>query len=164
MSLPLILFPSAITGSVCVLLLPVVSEADATGNQHIVEKAIQKSVKYGFLLGSVFTLIFFLGGSFLGNLLYQNEAAGRFISVLGFLCPLMYIASTLSSILNGLGKTGLTFLYSMISLLVRLFFVFFLIPVMGINGYLLGLLASQLVQTLLCLYAVRDYGSAPGFH
>lgn len=36
----------------------------------------------------------------------------------------MYIASTLSSILNGLGKTGLTFLYSMISLLVRLFFVF----------------------------------------
>ena len=69
MSLPLILFPSAITGSVCVLLLPVVSEADATGNQHIVEKAIQKSVKYGFLLGSVFTLIFFLGGSFLGNLL-----------------------------------------------------------------------------------------------
>ena len=171
MSLPLILFPSAITGSVCVLLLPVVSEADAAGNQHTVEKAIHKSVKYGFLLGSAFALIFFLGGPFLGNLLYQNETAGRFISILGFLCPLMYIASTLSSILNGLGKTGLTFLYSMISLLVRLFFVFFLIPVIGINGYLLGLLVSQLVQTLLCLYAVRGYGSAseihgssPGFH
>ena len=77
--------------------------------------------------------------------------------ILSFLCPLMYIASTLNSILNGLGKTGLTFTYSMISLLVRLGFVFFAIPLWGIHGYLWGLLASQLVQTLLCMYAVREY-------
>ena len=69
----------------------------------------------------------------------------------------MYIAGTLNSILNGLGKTGLTFLFSMISLLVRLLFVFFAIPMFGINGYLWGLLASQLVQTLLCMFAVREY-------
>lgn len=157
MSLPLVLFPNAITGSICVLLLPVVSEAEATGNKRAVEKAIHKSVKYGFGLGITFTVLFFLFGRFLGKLLYQNEMAGNFIMVLGFLCPLMYIASTLGSILNGLGKTGLTFAYSMASLLVRLGFVFFLIPVLGINGYLWGLLVSQLVQTLLCLFAVRHY-------
>ena len=157
MSLPLILFPSAITGSICVLLLPAVSEADATGNRRAVVKAVHKSIKYGFLLGILFTAVFFLFGRFLGKLLYQNDTAGNFIMILGFLCPLMYIASTLSSILNGLGKTGLTFTYSMVSLLVRLGFVFFLIPVLGINGYLWGLLASQLVQTLLCMFAVREY-------
>lgn len=157
MSLPLILFPSAITGSICVLLLPAVSEAEATGNRRAVVKAVHKSIKYGFLLGILFTVAFFLSGRFLGKLLYQNDTAGNFIMILGFLCPLMYIASTLSSILNGLGKTGLTFTYSMVSLLVRLGFVFFLIPVLGINGYLWGLLASQLVQTLLCMFAVREY-------
>ncbi len=157
MSLPLILFPNAITGSICVLLLPAVSEADAVGNRKAVEKAVHKSVKYGFALGIAFTAVFFFLGRFLGIFLYENEMAGGFIMILGFLCPLMYIASTLSSILNGLGKTGLTFSYSMISLLVRLFFVFFLIPILGINGYLWGLLASQLVQTLLCMFAVRHY-------
>lgn len=157
MSLPLVLFPNAITGSICVLLLPVVSEAEASGNRRAVAKAVQKSVKYGFGLGIAFTAVFFLFGRLLGRILYQNEMAGSFIMVLGFLCPLMYIAGTLGSILNGLGKTGLTFLYSMISLLVRLGFVFFLIPVMGINGYLWGLLVSQLVQTLLYLFAVRHY-------
>ena len=157
MSLPLVLFPSAITGSICVLLLPAVSEADATGNRRAVVKAVHKSIKYGFMLGILFTAVFFLSGRFLGRLLYQNDTAGNFIMVLGFLCPLMYIASTLSSILNGLGKTGLTFLYSMISLLVRLGFVFFMIPVLGIYGYLWGLLTSQLVQTLLCMFAVRQY-------
>ena len=105
----------------------------------------------------LFTALFLFFGRLLGKLLYQNELAGNFIMVLGFLCPLMYIASTLGSILNGLGKTGLTFAYSMASLLVRLLFVFFVIPLAGINGYLWGLLVSQLVQTLLCLYAVRRY-------
>lgn len=157
MSLPLILFPNAITGSICVLLLPAVSEADATGNRRAVEKAVHKSIQYGFLLGITFTTVFFLAGRFLGRLLYQNEMAGNYIMILGFLCPLMYIASTLGSILNGLGKTNLTFTYSMISLVVRLGFVFFLIPMLGINGYLWGLLVSQLVQTLLCLFAVRHY-------
>lgn len=155
MSLPLILFPNAITGSICVLLLPIVSEADAVGNKRTIQKAVHKSIQYGFLLGIAFTALFLLFGRFLGNLLYQNELAGNFIMILGFLCPLMYIASTLNSILNGIGKTGLTFAYSMISLIVRLLFVFWGIPVMGINGYLWGLLVSQLVQTLLCMFAVR---------
>lgn len=157
MSLPLLLFPGAITNSICVLLLPLVSEADAGGNRHAIKKAVNKSIRYGFLLGAIFTILFLLSGRFLGHLLYQNELAGKFIMSLSFLCPLMYIAGTLNSILNGLGKTGLTFFYSMLSLLVRLGFVFFAIPAFGINGYLWGLLASQLVQTLLCLFAVREY-------
>lgn len=157
MSLPLILFPSAITNSICVLLLPVVSEAEATGNRRAIKKAVRKSVRYGFLLGAFFTALFWFFGKFLGNLLYQNSLAGSFIMLLGFLCPMMYIASTLNSILNGLGKTGTTFFYSMISLGVRLLFVFFAIPALGIHGYLWGLLASQLVQTLLCLFSARQY-------
>ena len=71
--------------------------------------------------------------------------------------PFMYIASTLNSILNGLGRTGSTFLFSMVSLGLRLAFVFWLIPVLGIHGYLYGLLASQLLQTGLCVFAVRKY-------
>ena len=155
MALPLILFPGAITNSICVLLLPMVSEADAVGNRNKITKAVQSSIRYGFLLGICFTAFFFFSGRFLGNLLYQNELAGEFILILSFLCPLMYIASTLNSILNGLGKTLETFLYSMLSLLVRLGFVFFLIPIYGIYGYLWGLLVSQLVQTVLCMIGVR---------
>ena len=155
MALPLILFPGAITNSICVLLLPMVSEADAVGNRNKIAKAIQSSIRYGFLFGICFTAFFFFCGGFLGKLLYQNELAGEFILILSFLCPLMYIASTLNSILNGLGKTLETFLYSMVSLLVRLGFVFFLIPVYGIYGYLWGLLVSQLVQTVLCMIGVR---------
>lgn len=150
MSLPLILFPSALTNSISVLLLPIVSEADANGNSHTVTKAILKSIKYCLLLGFACTALFLMFGRMAGRILYNSELAGSFILTLSFICPFMYVASTLNSILNGLGKTALTFLYSIISLIVRLLFVFFAIPVWGIKGYLWGTLASQMLQTLLC--------------
>lgn len=150
MSLPLILFPSAITNSISVLLLPVVSEADANGNQTAVKRAILTSIRSCLLLGFLCTAMFLLFGRMAGRLLYSSELAGSFILTLSFLCPFMYIASMLNSILNGLGKTIQTFLFSVVSLLLRLLFVFFAIPRFGIQGYLWGMLASQMLQTLLC--------------
>lgn len=157
MALPLILFPSAITNSISVLLLPIVSEAEAVDNQNTIKKAVRKSIKYCFILGFLCTAIFLISGRWAGKLLYDSRLAGSFIITLSFICPFMYIASTLNSILNGLGKTAYTFAFSMASLLFRLLFVFIAIPVFGIQGYLWGLLASQLMQTVLCIFAVRKY-------
>lgn len=150
MSMPLILFPSAVTNSISVLLLPIVSEADANGNQSAVRRAILTSIRYCLLLGFACTAMFLLLGRTAGRILFHSELAGSFILTLSFICPFMYIASTLGSILNGLGKTVQTFLYSVVSLLLRLLFVFFAIPLYGIKGYLWGILASQILQTLLC--------------
>ncbi len=157
MALPLILFPSAITNSISVLLLPLVSEAEAVNNQSAIKKAVRKSIKYCFILGFLCTGLFLVFGRYTGMLLYDSSLAGSFIITLSFICPFLYVASTLNSILNGLGKTGQTFAYSMVSLGVRLLFVFFALPIFGIQGYLWGLLVSQLVQTSLCVFAVRKY-------
>lgn len=157
MALPLILFPSAITNSISVLLLPIVSEADSSGNQNAIRKAVRKSIQYCLLLGFLCTAFFLCFGRMAGTLLYHSTLAGSFIITLSFICPFMYIASTLNSILNGLGKTGYTFAFSMVSLFLRLLFVFFAVPVFGIQGYLWGLLASQLLQTVLCVFSVRKY-------
>jgi stage V sporulation protein B len=151
MSLPLILFPSALTNSISVLLLPIVSEADASGNHRTVRRAIMTSIRCCLILGFLCTAAFLLFGRAAGRLLFHSELAGSFILTLSFICPLMYIASTLGSILNGLGKTNQTFCFSIGSLLLRLLFVFFAIPVYGIKGYLWGMLASQLLQTSLCV-------------
>lgn len=150
MSLPLILFPSAITNSISVLLLPIVSEADASGDQAAVRRAILTSIRCCLLLGFGCTAMFLICGRPAGRLLFHSELAGSFILTLSFICPFMYIASTLNSILNGLGKTVQTFFFSVLSLLLRLLFVFIAIPVYGIKGYLWGILASQMLQTLLC--------------
>lgn len=162
MSLPLILFPCALTNSISVLLLPIVSEADARGNQGAVKRAILTSIRLCLLFGFFCTALFLLFGRLAGRLLFHSDMAGSFILTLSFLCPFMYLASTLNSILNGLGKTAQTFFFSVVSLLLRLLFVFYAIPLFGIKGYLWGMLASQMLQTMLCtLSALHISRKAP---
>lgn len=143
MAMPLIMFPNALTNSVSVLLLPVIAEADATGNQLQIKRAIDRTIRYSSLLGVFCMAVFLLGGRPVGTLLFHSPLAGHFIITLSFICPFMYLSATLSSVINGLGKAGVVFFANVAALLLRLAFVFLTVPHAGITGYLWGLLASQ---------------------
>ena len=155
MALPFIFFPNALTSSVAVLLLPVISENHALGNRKVVAQTTIKTVKYCGLMGFCCMIGFLLLGNWAGCTLFKSPLAGYFITDLGFICPFLYLDTTLSSILQGLGKAGQIFFMNVVCLLMRLAFVFLAIPRFGIRGYLWGLLASQLtlgILYLVCLY------------
>lgn len=157
MSLPFILFPTALTGSIAVMLLPAVSEAQALHKERTIARAVYRSVHDCLLLGFVCLGFFLFFGPALGKIVFHQERTGSYLQTLGFMCPFLYLNSTLSSILHGLGKTISSFFYNVASLLVRLAFVFFCIPVFGIKGYLWALLASQILLAVLYLFALRRY-------
>lgn len=155
MAMPFIYFPNALTSSVAVLLLPIISENYALGNMDAVKKATVRTVRYCGLLGFGCLGVFVLFGRWAGTNLFDSPLAGYFITTLGFICPFLYLDTTLSSILQGLGLAGHTFVMNVICLLIRLGFVFFAVPRFGMTGYLWGLLASQLTLGTLyltCLY------------
>ncbi|MCI8946116.1 MAG: polysaccharide biosynthesis protein [Lachnospiraceae bacterium] len=157
MALPLIMFPTALINSACVLLLPVISEADETNNQGAIRNVVRKAATYCSLFGIFCTVCFLLGGRFAGRMLFKSEMAGSFILTLSFICPLLYLSGAFSSVLHGLGKTGITFFFNITALAARLFFVFWLIPAIGIQGYLYGLLLSQFLMMLMEMGAVKYY-------
>lgn len=157
MVLPLILFPSSITNSLAVMLLPTVSEASAAGKEEKIRTAVSKSITYCMLFGFFCTVFFFVTGSFLGNFLFHTDLCGEYIRQLSFICPFMYLASTLVSILNGLGKTLQTFCYNLIGISIRLLFAVFAIPLLGTKGYLWGLLASEIILCTCLVWALKSY-------
>ena len=144
MALPMIMFPTAITNSLSSMLLPAVSEQNAENTPRKLSGMIKKSVSFCMILGFISFMGFFLLGKFLGNFLFHSSLAGTFIMSLSFICPFLYTNTSLGAIINGLGKTGFTFFIHIVSTLIRLFFVFFMIPRFGILGYLWGVLLSQL--------------------
>lgn len=155
MAMPFIFFPNAVTGSIAVLLLPLISESYAKGDIKAVKSATMRTVKYCFLLGFSCMCIFLLIGNYVGTHIFHSPLAGHFITTLSFICPFIYLDTTLSSILQGLGMAGHIFVLNVFCLLIRLAFVFVTVPVFGITGYLWGMLASQIVLCilyLLCLY------------
>ncbi len=151
MALPCILFPSAITNSVSTMLLPAVAEIQVQNDKKEMSSLIQKSVYCCIFLGSMCCVFLLAFGGFIGSFLFHSPLAGKFITAMSWLCPFLYTNNTLISILNGIGKTYLSFAVNSLSLGIRIASVFVFIPLYGIYGYLWGLLASQIFIFLFCL-------------
>ena len=160
MAFPCIFFPTAITNSVSTMLLPTVAEIESESNLERLKSLIRKVIYFGFGLGSLCGVLFLFFGSWIGKLLFSSTLAGNFLQTLAWICPFMYMNSTLISILNGLGKAHLSFGIHMCGLILRILGVFVGISMWGMYGYLNGLLISQLVISFLCIIALRWYISA----
>ena len=157
MTFSFLLFPSTITNSLAVLLVPSVAEADAAGDTRMIRRSISLSIRYCLLLGIFCTGFFMIFGNELGIVVFHNEMAGDFLVTLSWLCPFLYLGTALTSIINGMKKTHISFVITAVSLGVRILFLLWAVPVYGMRLYLIGLLVSQLLQVLLELLYLRPY-------
>lgn len=157
MALPCIMFPTALTNSVSTMLLPTVAEIQAEDNLVRLKLLIRKVIFFGFGIGTICGIVFLFFGSLAGTLLFNSTLAGNFMQTLAWICPFMYMNTTLLSILNGLGKANSSFINNVCGLAVRISGVWFGIGMFGMNGYLWGLLISQLLISVLCIFQLGLY-------
>lgn len=173
MAMPLIFFPSLVTSSIAVTLVPAISEALSLKNYKSVNYRISKSVQIAFILGFIFTAIFLSYPDEISNLLYRKENIGGILYMLSFTCVFMYLQQTLLGVLNGLGKQGVSLRNMLIGSALRIGFVYFLIPRYGLQAYIWGIILSSVCVCILNLYVVikttgmhldfRNWIMKPGF-
>ncbi len=157
--LPFLLFPGTLTNSLSVLLLPAIAQSEGQAQYDSVRRTTNLAIRYSILLGVLTSSLFLNFGIEIGNFVFHSENAGKLLTALAFLCPFLYVTTTLTSVINGMGKTGVTFLHNVIGLCVRILFLVFITPQKGIYGYLLGLLFSQILTCLLnAVYLARTRG------
>lgn len=157
MALPMILFPNVLTSSASVMLLPAISEARARHDHALIVKAIKKTIESCMILGFMSTLAFLVSGRLIGTYIFQNTLAGTFICTLSWICPFLFLSTTLTSILHGLGKPTATFILNLLSSGIRILGIYAFVPVFGIRAYLMAMLVSQLflsVGAVLLLSAI----------
>lgn len=148
MALPMILFPSAITNSLSVMLLPEISQAVHDKNEKHIIDTLNKCLELSMFMGIMSTFLFLFYGADFGVIIFNEPMVYWFIMVLGWLCPFYYASTTLSSILNGLSKTTTTCIQNIAGILIRITCLILLVPRIGINGYLFGILISQVIVCL----------------
>lgn len=154
MALPLILFPSTVTNSASVMLMPSVAEMQALGFRKRIRHITGKACTGCLLLGTLCAAGFFLFGPFLGNILFHSPTAGVYIRTMAFICPFLYMNTALVSILHGLGKNVRSLVHNAAGILIRISFVLFAVPAMGIRGYLYGILISEILLSSLHITAL----------
>ena len=155
MVMPFILFPSSITNAIALMLLPAVATSSSDGDHAKVHRYFSTSNKYSLLLGAACTAFFMIFGNFLGDFCFHDQTAGEFLCLFSLLCPFLYMSTTLTSIINGLGKTKDTFLITCVSQSMKLFCLVALVPHFGIMAYIYGTILSQAFMALLCYLTAR---------
>ena len=158
---PLYCFLRHLLNSMAVLLLPSAAKAQAV-----------KETKAAFLPWSALS---FRYSCYMGILVHRSfyhglaKALARSFSVMScpalllwylcWLCPFMYLATTMGSIQNGLGKTGTTFLQNICVPWGSAWPLCCLqCPLFGIRGYLWGFLVSELLSGLFMLHICPPAG------
>lgn len=154
MALPVISFPAALITSISMMIMPMVAEANVSNNEASMKHSANISTYVSCIVGIFFLGIFIHFGDFVGGNIFNQPLAGEYIKNLAWLCPFMYLSITFGSILHGLGKTTTTFIQNMISLIIRIGFLCFLVPQIGITGYFWGILISTLTTTFLHAYSI----------
>lgn len=157
MALPCILFPSAITNAVSSMLLPTVAEIQEMKEKRRLQAIISKIACSCIFLGCFCCIFLLISGKWIGIFLFKNPLAGSFILTLSWICPFLYTNTVLLGMINGLGKTTFSFIINFLSLCIRIAGVCLFIPIWGINGYLTGLLISQIFLFLCCILRLVIY-------
>lgn len=157
MVLPCIMFPTTLTSSLATMLLPAISSEYKSEHLLTIRNLIQKSIWFCVLIGAASALFLLLFGKWTGNFLFGSETAGELLFQFALLCPFIYLSTCLASIINGIGKAAVNLLYSILGIGIRIGFILWLVPVIGLTGYMWGMMLSYLLQTGLLTYTIYKY-------
>ncbi len=149
MALPLIFFPSSLLSAFSTLLMPEITEANSLSQHKRMEKIINQSMHLCLALSILVSGIFTAFADELGRLIYGSSEVGFYIKVLSPLIPFMYIESIVDGILKGLGQQVSSLRYNIIDSCIRIGLIVLLLPFFGINGFLLVMIISNMLTSVL---------------
>jgi len=151
MALPAVLFPQAFLSAFSGLLIPETAEARVQGNFDRIRSIASKVFKIT-LWFSVGTAGIMLCFSYeLGDLLYDSTEAGAYIRLLAPLIPIMYIDTSVDSILKGMNEQMHSMRINIADAFISVILVSLLIPQTGIKGYIITIYISEFLNTSLSI-------------
>lgn len=151
MAMPVLFFPASFLTALATLLVPEISSATAVGNSRTVQSAVKRSVEITLTSAAVIAGVFFVCADGLGTALYGSAEVGYYIRFLAPLVPLMYLESVVDGILKGLGQQNHSLGYNVLDSSMRVGLVALLVPRFGMDGFLIVMVISNLLTSLLCL-------------
>ncbi len=146
MSLPIILYPSALLSSLSGLLVPEISAHHIAGSNKRIEYIIHRVLHLTLLFSIGTAGIMYFCADMLSEAFYSSKEAGFYIRVLAPLIPVMYCDTSVDGMLKGLDQQVQYMKYNIIDALSCVVLVFFLVPAMSVKGYIFTVFFSEILN------------------
>ncbi|MBS4917694.1 MAG: polysaccharide biosynthesis protein [Clostridiales bacterium] len=151
MVMPILFFPAAFLSSFTSLLIPEISEANAVKNKRRISSIASRAFQITLLFSIVMTSIYICFSDELGLAIYHSKDCGHLLKLLAPLVPLMYLDNVVDGMLKGLGEQLSTLRTNTIDSVIRIGLIWWLIPMKGVEGYLIVLYFSNVLNSLLSI-------------
>lgn len=146
MSLPVLLFPAALIIVIADLIVPELTEAQVQGRLKNLSYMLERLYRLGLMFAMAVGGVCFFFAQPLGELIYHESAAGRYIRMLAPLVPVMYMDTLVDGMLKGVGEYRANMRYNIFDAATGLVLVWLLIPRYGVGGYLFSIAATELLN------------------
>lgn len=159
MAMPLIFFPSIITNSLAVTLIPAISEAHSNKNYNLIERRVREAIDVSLIIGFLTMTIFLALPEPIARILYPVGHVGQMLFWLSFSIVPIFLNQVFASILNGLNLQFITFRNSFIASCIRLYLTYMLVamPFLKINGYIIGIIISYTILNMLDYTSLKKH-------
>lgn len=151
MVMPLLIFPLSLLSAFVTTLTPEISRLGAQDNPRRMERTISMVLRYTSIIGIFIVGVFMTFSYELGMVVYKDAQVGDMLRQMSFLCPFMCIEMVVVGILQGLGEQVSSLRYSVSDCVVRIALVYVLIPMRGVQGFVVMVVVSNLFTSLLNL-------------
>lgn len=156
MAIPLLVFPTVITGSLAVNLVPAVSEAIAGSRRHRVTARLNQSFLATAIVGFPMSVVLTVYAEPICKTVFGVTGVGPILAIMAPAGFLLYLQGPLAGVLQGLNRAGLSMRNSIIGGIARLGFIYFLAsrPSLGIEGVAWALTISVCLVTGLHMWSI----------
>ena len=157
MVLPVITFPTVFTDSYSMLLIPEFSTYVAQKNYKAINYIANKIFKITCAFTMCICSIFFIFSNDLGLAIYNNIEIGYYFKIFTPFIFFMYMDHIIDCILKGLNKQFGVMCCNILDLSITTCFIYFLLPVLGIKGYVLSIFFSEVLNFSISLFQLFKY-------
>jgi O-antigen/teichoic acid export membrane protein len=112
------------------------------------------------LFSIAISIIFFFFANEISLMVFHNLECGKYIRILSPLILFMYPDNIIDSMLKGLNKQFEVMICNILDLILTIVILYFLLPVLGLPGYLLAIIISEVFNFCVSyfqLYKATDF-------
>lgn len=151
MSMTVLVFPSVLILPFAVLIIPEIAEAAVLKHRNEVRHVTGRMFGLTMLYSVPVTVLLIFYAVPLCRLLFGNEEAGIYLSLLAPVIPFMYLDSVADGILKGLNEQTSYLVFNTLDSLLRVALTYILLPVFGIYGVIAVIIISELLNTTMSI-------------
>lgn len=148
-ALPVILFPAAVLNSFSSLIVPEIAQRHSRGQS--ISHLIQRMFALNLCCSIGVCGVLFAFSHEIGAAVSQNPDVGVYIRLLAPVIPVMYLDTAVDCMLKGMDEQLSVMRYNVADAAISMVLVYLLLPVLGIKGYILVIVLSEVFNFTLSL-------------